>query len=79
MSQRTNTITEEILDEWTRENNSGNGFVVGFENHTNEEAGIEECWILLDTDKEGRALFEDTSGGIILVCDVHGPWGCFVS
>lgn len=73
-------INDDVRGCWATSNDDGFGFAVGDEGDSPRQAVEREGWYLLDTacDDGDEALAVDDEGRTVLVCDVNGPWGCYV-
>jgi hypothetical protein len=72
------SIEPEFISRYDAENSKGHGFAVGDEHMTPREAAVDDGFTILHEDCEGRVLCRNQDNQLVLVCDVNGPWGCFV-
>lgn len=69
---------------WDIENNAGRGESIGEEHDTPEEAAEREGLKIVDvadpySDHPGSCLVRATSGALVLICHVNGPWACTIA
>jgi len=81
MSDSKTYITDAHRQLWHKRNNNGEGFPLGNERARDcELAATEEGMTILDTasDDGDEVLARDADGRLVLICDLNGPWGCYV-
>jgi len=71
-------IDKDYMDEFSKMNDSGQGFPVGADSMTPREAAQDETYEVLHEDCEGNVLCLDEQGQLVVICDIHGPWACIV-
>lgn len=70
---------QDMLREWRRGNDDGQGFAVGDDDsNPNALDGVGTLLIRAAT-REEIAVYQDHSGGLIGVGDLYGPWAVRLS
>lgn len=70
---RTASLSEADLAEWRAGNAGGEGYAVGDDGDTPEQAARREGLEIVEVDDEGRVLAH-ADGRRIIICDANGPW-----
>jgi hypothetical protein len=79
MQTETPTYTSSLFirDLFRRLNNAGEGFRIGDDADSSEQAAIAENWLVLyspTTVRDYTVAYDAAGDGFMLIADIHGPW-----
>lgn len=70
---RTASLSDSDIAAWRAGNDSGDGYAVGEDSDTPEQAARRDGLEIVEVDDEGRVLAH-ADGRRIIICDANGPW-----